>query len=402
MANEPTKYTIEWRNKAGVFQQQLQPWAKGVQWQWDRRGGCGRCQIKLAVPYRKHVFNVMDDIRIKIWTGATSDAKLVYRGWVSQVNPVLKDDQEILLDIRGYFDLAKYIVVQSAGSSKTYSSTRVDLIVDDIVDTFLVANSSITKGTIDTAGYTADTMDFKTTVESSLKTLADLEGGVEYGVDEDLVFFWRDEGAAVSHKFIVGDNIKVLQRKIDYSKIVNKYYLEGKQTAGVPYTRSGENTTSQAAYFLSEAIVQYGAVSTNSVADQLISALLSANDAPKYQMNLTIPNTALRLEDTIPLGKVSIYDVEYDEFSAQAKLWGTTYNSGDNVLWGTTANGGDNQIWTGGSGVFQDQVDFIRYQLSETNGRFNIVIGMGGTRDETAGKIKQIQLDIQNLTQGRA
>ncbi len=402
MANEPTKYTIEWRTKAGVFKQQLQPWAKKVKWTWNRRGGCGRCQITLAVPYRKHTFNALDDIRIKVWTDGTSDTKLVYRGWVSQVNPVLKDGQEIQLDIRGYYDLAKHFIVQDSGAVKTYSATRVDLIVDDIVDTFLVANSSITKGTIDVAGYTADTLEFKTTVENALRTLADLEGGVEYGVDEDLVFFWRDEGTSVSQKFIVGDNIKVLQRKIDYSKIINKYYLEGKQTAGVPYTRSGENASSQSTYFLAEAIIQNGAVSTNSVADQLISALLDANDAPKFQMNLTIPNTSLRLEDTIPIGKISVYDVLYDESSAQAKLWGTLYNGGDHIVWGTTANGGSNHIWGGGAGVFQDQLDFIRYELSETDGRFNIVVGMGGTRDETAGKIKQIQTDIQNLTQGRA
>ncbi len=402
MANEPTKYTIEWRSKAGVFKQQLQPWAKDVKWEWNRRGGCGRCSIKLSVPYRKLVFTALDDIRIKVWTGDASDAKLVYRGWVAGVNPVLKDDQEIMLDIRGYFDLCKFIIVQDSDVAKTYTSELVSDIADDIIDTFVVANTDITKGTVDASGQTAATLSFKTTAESAFKTLADLEGGVEYGVDEDLVFFWRDQGTSVSKKFIVGDDIKVLQRKEDFSKIINKYYLEGKQTAGVPYTRTGENATSQSTYFLAEAIIQNGAVSSNSVADQLISALLSDNDAPKYQMNLTVPNTTLRLEDTIPLGKVSIYDVEYDEFSAAAKLWGTTYNGGDNVVWGTTANGGDNQIWTGGAGVFQDQVDFIRYQLSQTDGRFNIVTGMGGSRDETAGKIKQMQLDLQNLTQGRA
>ena len=102
------------------------------------------------------------------------------------------------------------------------------------------------------------------------------------------------------------------------------------------------------------------------------------------------------------MGKVSIYDVEYDEFSAAANIWGTTANGGDNLLWGTTVNGGDNKIWTGGEGVFQDQVDLIRYQLSQTDGKFSAVIGMGGSRDETAGKIKQIELDLQNLRQGRA
>ncbi len=633
MTNAPVKYAIELRNKDGELKQQLQPWAKDVNWQWNRKGGCGRCSIKLAMQYRKTTFNALDDIRIflksnaadenlpyahykcndnaasttvtddgtganngtssvntstlnatgkindgfdleessshyvdidslltdissdtegsisfwfkvestipartilsfsdtdstntihffvfstsltvyfisgasvnygwiclasistdtwynvvvtfdgttpylylnsvesgtRIWgeddygwfsgfsgldngrigcinynsagnseffDGIVDDVryyktalsqesvnslynrgngtedkildnlgKLVYRGWVAGANPVLKDSQEIILDVRGYFDLLKHIIVQDSDAAKTYTSDLVSDIVDDIVDTFIVANTDITKGTIDTAGYTADSMSFKTTVESALKTLADLEGGVEYGVDENLVFFWYDEGTTVAKKFIVGDNIKTLQRKVDYSKLVNKYYLEGKQTAGVPYTRTGENSDSQSTYYLSEKIIQNGAISTNSVADQYISALLAANDAPKFQMNLNIPNTNVRLEDNIPIGKISIYDVDYDEFSASRKIWGTTYNGGDNVVWGTTAGGGDNFIWGGGSGVFQDQVDFIKYKLSNTDERFNINIGMGGYKDETAGKIKQIQLDIQNLTQGRA
>ena len=112
-----------------------------------------------------------------------------------------------------YFDLLKYIVVQDSGAAKSYTSTRIDLIVDNIVDIFITPNTDITKGTIDTAGFTADVMDFKTNVISALKTLAEIEGRVEYGVDENLVFFWRDESTAVSYKFIVGDNIKVLQRK---------------------------------------------------------------------------------------------------------------------------------------------------------------------------------------------
>ena len=629
MANNPTKYAIEWRDKNGVFKQQLQPWAKDVKWEWNRQGGCGRASIKLAVPYREHVFSALDDIQIRIgefiqpnlyfhlkcndnaaskvvtddgsganngvsstntenlsvagkinngfefdgsteyidvdalladisldtkgsfsfwiepddvglhtvfsigdesdnstyftitisgqdiwlafkvlgttqWSYSTSldyfpintyvhvvvihdgivakiyingvlataywDAEvdktqwfadltdadsckiavkriggvnsnfvdgelddfryyknyvlssseittlynsgkgiettyknnLAYRGWVSGVNPVLKNDQEIILDIRGYFDLLKYIVVQDSGDTKDYASTRIDLIVDDIIDTFAVANSDITKGTIDAAGFTADALSFKNTVENALRTLADLEGGVEYGVDENLVFFWYDESATVNKKFFVGDDIKILQRKEDFSKIVNKYYLEGKETAGVPFIRSGENATSQTTYFLAEAIIQNGAISTNSVADQLIAALLNANDAPKYQMNLTIPNTKTRLEDTVPLGKISIYDVDYDQFTAARKIWGTTYNGGDNILWGTTANSGSNLLYGGGSGVFQDQVDFIRYQLSETDGRFTMVIGTGGSRDETAGKIKQIELDLQNIRQGRS
>lgn len=400
MPTVTTKYSVEYRDSSGNFKQYLTPWANDVRWEWNRKGGCGRAKIKLSMAYRKITFSALDDIQIRVEDGAGS-SKLVYRGWVAGINPVLKDDQEIILDLRGYFDLLKFIVVQNSGADKTYTSTRVDLIVDDIVDTFITPNTSITKGTIDAAGFTPDTMSFKATVEEVLRTLADLEGGVEYGVDEDLVFFWRDESATVAQKFFIGDNVKVLQRREDFTHLANKYYLEGGESGGSKYTRTGENTQSQTDYFLAEKIIVNTSITSNSVADQLISSLLDETATPKFLMHLTIPNTDIRLEDSIPLGAISIYDAEFDSVSAARKTWGTTYNGGDNVVWGTTANGGDNIRWGGGAGIFQDQVDFIRYQLSNTDGRYNIVIGMGGTRDEAAAKIKQLELQVSNLRQGR-
>lgn len=395
----PTKYTIEHRDKNGNLLGQIQHIAHDVRWEWNRKGGCGRCKIKLATPYREIDFNALDDIRIRIVDGATT--KLVYRGWLAGVNRVMKKNQEVLLDIRGYYDFLKYIVVQDTGSEKTYTSQLVSAIVDDIADTFITPNTDITKGTINAASFTCDSINFKVSVDEALRTLADLEGGVEYGVDENLSFFWRDEGTGVSHKFFIGNDIEVLQRKEEFTRIKNKYYFEGAESGGTVLERDGENTDSQSTYFLSEAVVINTAISTNSVADQYISELLDQNDTPNYIMNLKVPDTNIRLEDTIPLGKISIYDDTYDAATAARKIWGTTANGGDNLLWGRADNGGSDYLWGGGTGVFQDQVDFIRYQLSNSEGKFNIEIGMGGSRDETAARIKQIELELNNLRQGR-
>ncbi len=395
----PNIYTIEHRNKAGNLLRQIQHLATKVQWEWNRKGGCGRCKIRLAMPYRKFELNALDDIQIRVKSGSTS--KLVYRGWLAGYNQVLQEQQTVDLDIRGYFDFLKYLVVHDSGAKKTYTSEVVSDIVDDIVDTFVVANSDITKGTIDTADYTAGTIDFKVTVEDALRTLADLEGGVEYGVDEDLVFFWRDEGTSVSHKFIIGNDVKVLQRKTDFTRIINKYYFEGGESGGTVVERTAENTDSQSSYFLAEKVLVSTGITTNGVADQLMGSLLDDTESPKFLMSLTVPDTTLRLEDTIPLGKISIHDDDYDVITGSKKLWGTTANGGDNVLWGRAGAGGSEFIWGAGAGIFQDQVDYIRYTLSNTEGRYNIVIGMGGTRDEAAAKIKQIQLDVSNIRQGR-
>jgi len=56
-------------------------------------------------------------------------------------------------------------------------------------------------------------------------------------------------------------------------------------------------------------------------------------------------------------------------------------------------------ILGGGSGLYQDQIDVIRYSLSETEERFDIEVSMGGTTNEVSAKLKQLELLISNVRQ---
>lgn len=550
-----TKYSVELRNSAGELQQYLTPFVSDINWAWNRIGGCGNCNIKLAMEYRKITFNVMDDIQIrvatenkpteqlsngdfKLWTGGdavapddwtlaglgaviakestiiktgahsvkltrdganivlhqeihttrgigywkgktvtlggwvyataanrariyihdstlvtgtssyhTGDStwqyltatlkisnaatyvranvaiddgdtvayfdgasiidkstapssKLVYRGWVSNVKPMTsgQSGDSIALSIRGYFDLMQYIVVQDTGSEITYTSDKISVIVDSIIDTFVVANSDITKGTIDEAGFTADSLKFKTSVKSALATLADIEGGVEYGVDEDLVFFWRDEGTTVSHKFIVGNDAVSFKPQTIYDKLVNKIYFEGGLVTGAKYLRTATASTSITDYYLSEKIISNSAIVTQSVADQYLSALLGKFDTPITKFSINVPETSLRFEDTIPLGKISVYDSAHDAGAASSGIWGViSPDGGSGFVWGTIANGGSGKIWGGGTGTLQSQVDSIRYSLSQTEGKFNITLSTDNTDNLLAARMNQIEHTLQNV-----
>lgn len=394
---DPTKYTIELRNKAGNLIQYLTPWANDVSWEWNRKGGCGRCKINLVMPYRKITFNAMDDIRIRIKDGAAS--KLVYRGFIAATTPKLKIGQEITLDVRGYFDLLKFIVVQSNGDDKQYSSIFASDIVHNLIDTFIVPNTDITKGTVASSSFTVDSIVFKESVAEIFRTLADLLGNIEYGVDENLEFFWLDEGQNLRHKFFVGNNVEVLDRKTDFSRLVNKIYFEGGEVAGSPFLRTAANTDSINTYFLAEDIVVNSSITTPTVADQYLTAILNLKSTPKFLVRIRIPNTKLRLEDILPIGKVSVFDSEYDAGSASRVIIGRAINGGDDVIIGRLASGGSNVILGGGSGLYQDQIDVIRYSLSETEERFDIEVSMGGTTNEVSAKLKQLELLISNVRQ---
>jgi hypothetical protein len=464
----PTKYTIELRDKNRNLRQYIHPFVSDVQWEWNRFGGCGHCSITIKKGYRDIIFNARDDIRIRVENGSTT--KLVYRGYIENITPVLQPNQNIKLDIYGYFNLFKRLIIQDAGDIKEYTSSELSVIVNNIIDTFVTPNSPITKGTIDVGTFVADSIQFLTTVEEALTTLATLAGNVEYGVDENLVFFWRTESEIIHRKFFVGDNISNLERRVDWSKLVNRIYLVGGTVVGSKYKRTAEATESQDLYYLSEKIVNNGSIITDTVADQYLGTLLSNNANPLFNIKAKILNTNIRIEDTVPLGLIAFYDVNYDRNSlgdiigdiigAESVIisssianptvitatnhgfingeiviisghTGSTPNingshtityinansfsipvnvtvggtggvatsspeNGSNIRIGLTGDGGDNT--TVGS-YFSAQIKRIAYNLSNTAGRFNIIIELGDTILETAAKIKRLELALNNLQQ---
>lgn len=386
-----TAYNVELRNKDGYLIQYLTPFIKELSWEWNRIGGCGRCRLVLQMEYRKIEFSAGDDIQIRIKSGATS--KLVYRGWVSLVVPTLKFPQEISLDVRGYFDLLGMRVVSNNAEKKTYSNYLLSDIVADLIDSFVTPSTDITKGTIDSAIFTPDTLQFKCTVAEALKTLADLEGKIEYGVDENLVFFWRAQNDDLRHKFFVGNNIAVFERRVDWNRLLNKIFFEGGDIDGTTYKQVSQAQDSQEQYFLAEGIITNSAIITQSVADQYCSAILRERSAPSLLLKIKVPETDLRLEDTVPLGAIAVYDRNYDQ---SVYVVGEAGDGGSDLTIGSISDGGSGALI---GSVFQDQVDKIEYTLSDTEGKFNIEITLGGSILETSAKIKQIELLLSDLRQ---
>jgi hypothetical protein len=331
----------------------------------------------------------------------TATSKLVYRGYLANIVPTLKTNPDIVLDVRGYFDLLKKIVIQDTGDTKTYTTSKVSEIVNDIVDTFIVVNTNITEGTIEDGEYITDidTIDFLGTVEDALRTLSEIAGDIEYGVDEDLAFYWMAEHTTISHKFFVGNNIAILERRVKWDDLVNKFYLIGGEVADAKYKKTGENTDSQSSYGLAEEIINNSSIVSDSVAVQYMAAILAEKAIPQFSIRATIKNTALRLEDTIPLGLVTFYDASYDSVSLGdliGDIIGETADGGSDITIGETGDGGSGVIV---GGQYSAQVDRISYSLSNTPGRFNLEIQLGDTVLETAAKIKRLERELASLTQ---
>jgi hypothetical protein len=402
-----SNYNVELRDKDGHLKAYLTPFVDNISWEWNRIGGCGRCSITIHKAYRNIIFDARDDIQIRVQDGAIT--KLVYRGYIANIVPTLKTDQDIVLDIRGYFDLFKKIIVHTTGNTRTYTNKTVAYVTDDIADTFIIPNTPITiSGAITAGDFSVDTIDFLCTVENALDTLSQLQGDIEYGVDEHLVFFWKTEVDTINHQFFVGNNISILERRVNWDDLVNKVYLIGGDVAGTTYKVTGENTDSQSIYYLSEDIINNSSITTASVAAQYIGAILQEKSNPQFTIRAAIANTPLRMEDTIPMGLVSFFDATYDSLSMGdliGDIIGEAADGGSDIVIGLLTDTNPSPPPAHGSGIYvggeySAQVDRISYKLSNTPGRFNIEVQLGDTVLETSAKIKRLEMALSNIQQG--
>jgi hypothetical protein len=127
--------------------------------------------------------------------------------------------------------------------------------------------------------------------------------------------------------------------------------------------------------------------------------LLREQSQPTLEIRAKIVNTDLRLEDTVPIGLITFYDVDYDRnllTDDVGDIIGEAADGGSDITIGLTGDGGDD-LTIGGQ--YSDQVNRIQYELSDTPGRVNLTIQFGDTTLETAAMIKRLDLALANLQQ---
>lgn len=395
---QPHKYALEIRDKNFRLKQKIEGLSVGLQWEWNRKGGCGRATFTIPGDYLRINVQADDDVRLFLPDSGGTTATLWYRGYVESASPELNGAAkgQIRVECNGYSGWFDRIVVQDSNAEKVYTSTEVSLIVTSIVNTFLVPNSNIKLGTVDGSTYTPDSLQFKGTVKDALATLFDLLGDVEYGVDANLQFYWRNPSNTINFKYYVGDKVAKYSEKVDYRSIVNYIYLEGGDVAGVVLKATGSADDSIARYGKHEDVVSNGSIVSSSVANRYISGLLTQRSKPQRQLSASLKNISTRFEATLPMGAVSIID--HDAVQSAAK-WGKTASGGSNKIYGQVVSGGSGQTY---GGTRRDQIDRIQYTLSPEDGKVHADITLGTTLavSRASAEIKRIE-QIQNSIRQR-
>lgn len=392
----PTKYTIELRDKSFVLKKRLEAWATRVSWEWNAFGGCGRAQLTVEGDYKRFDVEADDDIRIYLPNTGLAAADLRYRGYVEHVAPsITGGKQSINIECQGYFAWLDRLIVHDTGEEKVYYGQEVSAIVDDIIDSFVVSKTSITRGTTEASSVSPDVISFKGKVRDVIRTLVDLVGNVECGVDANLQFYWYNRTKTFKDRFFVGSNVTKIDDRVDFKNIINKIYFEGGDVNGTAFQTTGESSRSQAKYGVFEIILQNGSITTKATADQYIKAYLAEKAIPQRQLCVSVKNINKILESRFPMGAVAIVDKDVYQ---HALIYGTTANGGSNVLFGKAQAGGSNKKY---GTTPRNQIDRISYSFTPEAGRLNADIQFGNSlsASRASAAMKQLEDNLNAVRQ---
>lgn len=394
-AISPSRYAIEIRDKNFTLKRRIESNVTALSWEWNRIGGCGRATIKVDGNYKAFQVNPDDDVRVYL-PNAGGGVTLWYRGYVESVSPVIQTGNagSITIESTGYFGWLDRIIVHDSGIEKVYTNQEVSAIVQDIVDNFIVGNSGITRGTIQGSNFSPDSISFKTTAKEAVRTLFDLIGTVEYGINANLEFFWYNQDPVLRHVFYLGDKVVKIADRVDFKNIVNKIYFEGGEASpGVVFQATGQSQSSINRYGKHEEIISNGSIYTTNVASQFITSILRQRGIPARQLSVGLKNTTKRFEAALPIGAASVVDSENNQTGA---LYGTTAAGGSNKYYGSILNGGSGQLY---GGVSKHQVDRVQYQMSPEDGRVHAEVQFGTSisYSRASAALKKLELEQSAL-----
>lgn len=366
MAN-PSVYTVELRNKNFDLVKVLTKNIRDLSWDYDRVGGCGRCSFTLALESLENI-SADYDIQIRLEDGAGA-SRLVYRGYVESYRPVMDLKDTVQIDAFGYVGQLDRVRV-----NHTYTSSEISVIIKDILDTYVKPNTSIDYDVadIEATDFTVDEIVFDNMASEALKTLADLAGLMEWGVDRDLKFFFKKQSSIVNFYLRQGINIKKFDNMDDYSAIINRINIKGSDLLD----ETVNNLESQAAYGLRTQIVSQSSITTASVAQQYGASILAEKAKVNRKTTIQVINNTQFFEETTPLGKVSILSSSI----TQAKKYGDA-----DAIYGNFKYGG----------LPSYQINKMTYKITGSGTSVNM--NAGYARPDIADEIKRLEFQLNQL-----
>lgn len=320
----PTYYGTQRYNQGIYVNKHPQPTLLELSWEYNRIGGYGACNMIVALPYTA-IDQIATGMEVQIDAVPENGLKYEtwYRGEIAIREQILAGVDIVNIQVEGYVMQLNRVRLDNI----VYGSTDTGSIVADIIDTYVIPDTDIQRtqalSLIEATAFTVDTITFNGTAMEAIRTLAELTGNAEWGVDADREIFFKVRGETVTRAYSVND-FKSLSESEDFSNIKNQYKLFGSGD----YVRERGDATSQTTYDKRNAILQQRAIGSDDVADQYIDGYLTETKDPLKTFVGSLGNVRKQIEGTVPLGLLKIMNLEASFKSNTYQLERITYAMG--------------------------------------------------------------------------
>ncbi len=214
---------------------------KMLEWHYHRKGGCGTFRLLTLDQNILVDFADRTAYAWELWVRIRLPGEAFYSTWYrGEIKSVTTEQSggELITDVRGVGYIEQ---LQSMYISRIFpAGMTVRQIVDDLLEEYIVPGTRITRadlkdvtnfGMTESTYETRGPLRFECSVYRALKFLAELQGDIEWGIDSEARFFWKQELTVPGKAFFL-ENDANYTRAGAYNDLATKVRFEGNIEGG--------------------------------------------------------------------------------------------------------------------------------------------------------------------------
>ena len=276
---------------------EFQDRANNISFDYSRIGGCGGMNFRIPSRYCRNIL-ISTGFNVKLYrrNPSTNDYDLWYQGKIESTLPDIRGESENLsVSAMGYQAELRDIHIDAS-----YTSTEISVIVKSLLDNYILPNTNITydAGDITATSFTPDSIIFNGNAQDAIRTLADVTGTREWGVDRNRKLFFKSRSSTVGFYYPLSGKIINFSGDDSSKDIVNRVVFIG--GGDPPFTATYNDTISQLKWKRRDRVIQNSAVTTSAVATQFADSIFDEFSEIVRKANIDLLEER-QIESTIPI-----------------------------------------------------------------------------------------------------
>lgn len=268
-SSNPPTYKIELRDSDDVLQFVFVDKIENIQWSYLRLGGCEQASFVVIDPPSGLDETDIQNYDVRIYLDVGPGIKIWWRGHIEDARLQLGEPYRMTIVAKGAYGHLERVAIVGLGfpvedGAVLFENLDAVTIAKQLIDkaNSLGADITYTNSSTPPSGFVIESIQFNSSIFSALKTLGELAGNAEWGVDRNKEFFFRDGSSVTGNAFLLGKDIESAEHSYNTQDLINRIYLVG----GDDYRAVVEDTsvlTTDQSQLLDNATQAFGQATSN-------------------------------------------------------------------------------------------------------------------------------------------